>query len=208
MPEEVVGVLVVDDEETIRNVLKRILEGAGYPVVTARDGEEALRILSQQEFELALLDVRMPGISGMELLGKITTDFPDTTVIMVTAVAELQTAVDAMKLDACDYITKPFDRDDLLEKVRKANEKRRHQVEDRRHYLELKKKFMQQTHLMRDQFSELVASLAREHKMLQKMAAAQTRGKNMLSELPPELQNPISSTEEFRDALLRILKRS
>ena len=208
MPKEVVGVLVVDDEETIRTLLKRILEDAGYPVVTASDGEEALRILSQQEFELALLDVRMPGITGLELLGKITTDWPDTGVIMVTAVAELQTAVDAMKLAACDYITKPFDQGDLLEKVRKANEKRRHQIEDRRHYLELKKKFMQQTDLMRDQFSELVASLAREHKMLQKMAAAQPGGKKSLSELPPELQNPIPSVEEFRDALLRILKKS
>jgi DNA-binding NtrC family response regulator len=208
MPKEVVGVLVVDDEETIRVLLKRILEEAGYPVVTAGSGEEALRILSQQEFELALLDVRMPGISGLDLLGKISADWPDTGVIMVTAVAELQTAVDAMKLAACDYITKPFDQGDLLEKVRKANEKRRRQIGDRHHYLELKKKFIQQTDLMRDQFKELVASLAREHKMLQKMASTQPKDKNVLSELPPELQKPISSTEEFRDALLRILKRS
>jgi len=208
MPKEVIGVLVVDDEETIRVLLKRILEEAGYPVVAARDGEDALRILSQQEFELALLDVKMPGISGMDLLAKITTDWSDTGAIMVTAIADIQTAVDAMKLGACDYITKPFNRDDLLEKVRKANEKRRRQAEDRRHYVDLKKKFMQQTDLMRNQFSELVASLAREHKMLQKMASAQPGGKGALSELPPELQKPISSAEEFRDALLRILKRS
>lgn len=208
MSKEVAGVLVVDDEETIRTLLKRILEEAGYPVVTACDGEEALRILSQQGFELALLDVKMPGVSGMELLGKITADWPDTGALMVTAVADTQTAVDAMKLGACDYITKPFDRDDLLEKVRKANEKRRRQAEDRHHYLELKKKFTQQTQLMRDQFNELVASLAREHKLLQKMAAAQPGGKGALSELPPELQKPISSVEEFRDALLHILKRS
>ena len=207
MPKEVVGVLVVDDEETIRTVLKRILEEGGYPVVAAGDGEEALRLLSQQGFELALLDVRMPGVSGMDLLGKITTDWPDTGVIMVTAVADTQNAVDAMKLGACDYITKPFNRDDLLEKVRKANEKRRRQAEDRHHYLELKKKFMQQTDLMRGQFGELVSSLAREHKMLQKMASSQP-GKGGLTELPPELQKPISSIEEFRDALLRILNRS
>jgi len=208
MPKEVVGVLVVDDEETIRNVLKRILEDAGYPVVTAGSGEEALRILSQQGFELALLDVRMPGMSGLDLLGKISVDWPDTGVIMVTAVAELQTAVEAMKLGAYDYITKPFNREELVEKVRKANEKRKHQLQDRHHYQELKKRFMQQTDLMRDQFSELVASLAREHKMLQKMASTQAGGKKSLSELPLELQNPISSTEEFRAALLRILKKS
>ena len=208
MPKEVVGVLVVDDEETIRAVLKRILEDAGYPVVTAGSGEEALRILSQQGFELALLDVRMHGITGLDLLGKISVDWPDTGVIMVTAVAKLQTAVDAMKLGAQDYITKPFNQEELVEKVRKANEKRKRQSEDQRHYVELKKRFMQQTDLMRNQFTELVASLAREHKMLQKMASAQPKSKNMLSELPPELQNPISSTEEFRDALLRILKKS
>ncbi len=141
MPKEVVGVLVVDDEETIRTLLKRILESAGYPVVTAGDGEEALRILSQQGFELALLDVRMPGITGLELLGKITTDWPDTGVIMVTAVAELQTAVEAMKLGAYDYLTKPFNREELVEKVRKANDKRKRQTEDRHHYQELKKRF-------------------------------------------------------------------
>ena len=207
MPEEVVGVLVVDDEETIRTLLKLTLEEAGYRTAIAGGGEEALRMLSQQGFGLALLDIKMPGISGMDLLGKITTDWPDTGAIMVTAVADTQMAVDAMKLGACDYITKPLHRDDLLERVRKANEKRRHQTEDRRHYLELKKKFMQQTQLMRDQFSELVASLAREHKMLQQMASGQPR-KGALTELPPELQQPIPSVGEFRDALLRVLKRS
>ena len=208
MAGEQVRILVVDDEETVRNLLQRILEEAGYNVTSAADGEEALYQVYQGETEVVLLDIKMPGMSGIEVLGKISTDWPDTCVIMVTAVVDTQTAVEALKMGAYDYITKPFNQNDVLQKVQKAIAKWNQQLQEKRHYLQLKERFTEQTQRMQEQFNELVNSLAREHKLLHEMSTRQARGgKSLLSELPPELQEPISSIEEFRDALLRILKK-
>jgi len=86
MTQEQVRLLVVDDEESVRNLLQRILEGAGYQVTTAANGKEALYKVSLGEVELVLLDIKMPDMSGIEVLGKLTADSPDTCAIMVTSV--------------------------------------------------------------------------------------------------------------------------
>jgi len=116
-------VLVVDDEESVRIILQRFLKEAGYDVVTAADGQEALDKVSELKVRVVLSDVKMPGMSGIEVLRKLTADYPDICVIMATAVVDTQTAVEAMKLGAYDYVTKPFNRDDLVIRVRKAIEK-------------------------------------------------------------------------------------
>ena len=116
-------ILVVDDEESVRILLKRTLTEAGYDVVTAANGQEALDKVSQLQVRVVLSDIKMPGISGIEVLRKLTADHPDICVIMATAVTDTQTAIDIMKLGAYDYISKPFNRDDLLMRVRKAIEK-------------------------------------------------------------------------------------
>ncbi len=123
---EQVRILVVDDEPAVRLVLQRILEGLGYHVVTAANGQEALDKIPQLNIRVVLLDIMMPGMSGMEVLQQITTNWPETCVIMVTAVADAQTAIEAMKLGAYDYITKPFMRDDVAQKVQEAISKWRH----------------------------------------------------------------------------------
>ncbi len=123
---EQVRILVVDDEVAVRLVLQRILEGLGYHVVTAANGQEALDKIPQLNIRVVLLDIMMPGMSGMEVLQQITTNWPETCVIMVTAVADAQTATEAMKLGAYDYITKPFMRDDVARKVKEAISKWRH----------------------------------------------------------------------------------
>ncbi len=203
------NILVVDDDEAMRNLLKRILEKAGYHVATAADGMDALYKASLGEGNVVLLDIKMPGMSGMEVLSKLVTESSDYCVIMMTAVADMQTAVDAFKLGAYDYITKPFDAEGVKEKVRIAIEKWHRQTKDRQRYLQLSKSFTEQTQRTREQFEELVLSLAREYKLLYKFAARQPDGgKSMLSKLPDELREPISSIEGFRDALLKILKRS
>ena len=126
---------------------------------------------------------------------------------MVTAVANVQTAVEAMKLGAYEYITKPFDQDEMLHKIRLATEKWQEQLQDKHSYLQIEQNITEQTRQMQDNFAELVNSLTREHRLLQQLAAKQGRGgKSLLSGLPPELQEPIASVEEFRNALLRILK--
>ena len=207
MSGEQVRILVVDDEETVRNLLRRTLEDIGYNVLAVPNGEEALVRMDQQEFEIVFLDIKMPGISGIEVLGKITADWPDTCVIMATGVSDAQTAVEAMKLGAYDYITKPFNRDDLVHKVQRAIEKRGLQLKNKRLMLELHRSVKEQSERMQSQFNALVNSLAREHKLLHELAARQPgSAKALLSKLPPELREPIDSFDEFRDALLKVLR--
>lgn len=117
------GILIVDDEESVRTLLERILIEAGYSVVTAANGQEALDKVSLGHFSIVLSDINMPGMSGMEVLRKLNVDYPDICVIMTTAVTDAQTAVEAMKLGAYDYITKPFNRDDLVMRIGKAIDK-------------------------------------------------------------------------------------
>ena len=200
-------VMVVDDEETVRSLLQRTLEEAGYDVDTAANGEEALDRMSQLSIGVVFLDVKMPGMSGMEVLAKLTADWPDTCVIMATAVGDAQTVVEAMKIGAYDYITKPFSRDDVILKLRRALEKRDLQLKNKRFMHELQQSVKGQSERMQSQFNELVSSLAREHKLLHELASRQPGGgKALLSKLPPELQQPMYSVEEFRDALIRVLR--
>jgi len=200
-------VMVVDDEETVRSLLQRTLEEAGYNVVTAANGEEALDKMSQLSIGVVFLDIKMPGMSGIEVLGKLTADWPDTCVIMVTAVLDAQTAVEAMKMGAYDYITKPFSHDDVILKLCRALEKRDLQLKNKRFMRELQQSVKEQSERMQSQFNELVSSLAREHKLLHELAARQPGGgKELLSKLPLELREPAYSVEEFRDALIRVLR--
>ncbi len=209
MAGELGGVLVVDDEENVRNLLQRVLKEAGYDVVTAANGQEALDKVLQLKIELVLLDIKMPGMSGIEVLRQVTTNWPDVCVVMATAVGDAQTAVEAMKLGAYDYITKPFNRDDVILKVRRAVEKRHLLLENERHRLDLEKRVGEQAQQLQQQFADLVETLAREHKLLYKLAEHQRGGiKSLLKRLPKELQEPMSSVEEFREALIRILRRS
>ena len=200
-------VLVVDDEEAVRTLLQRVLEDAGYDAITAAGGEEALGKMSMLDIGVVFLDIRMPGMSGIEVLGKLSVDWPDTCVIIATAVVDTHTAVKAMKMGAYDYITKPFNRDDVLLKLRRAIEKRDFLLRNRSFLLELQQSVKEQSERMQVQFNELVSSLAREHRLLHELAAKQPEGgKTLLSKLPRQLQEPMYSIEEFRDALIRILR--
>ena len=209
MTGEQVRVLVVDDEEGVRNLLQRILGEPGYQVTTAADGKEALYKVSLGEVEVVLLDIKMPGMSGMEVLSKLTADSPDICAIMVTSIVDTETAIEAMKMGAYDYIIKPFDRDDVLQKVLAAIEKWKRRLKEKQRYLQLQESITEKTQRMQEQFTELISSLAREHKLMRDLAGRQAGGgKELLSKLPKELQEPISSVEEFRDVLLRILRRA
>ncbi len=178
-------------------------------MVTAADGQEALDKMSELEIEVVLLDIKMPVMSGIEVLKQLTAYYPDTCVIMVTAVGDAQTAVETMKLGAYDYIIKPFKPADMVLTVQRAIEKRNLWLENKRQRVKLEKRISEQTKQLQELFAELVETLAREHKLLYRLKESQPKGgKPFLSKLPPELQEPMSSIEEFRDALLRILRRS
>jgi two-component system NtrC family response regulator len=117
-------VLVVDDDESLRRVTQMQLEEAGYETFTAADGALALRIIEEKEPALVVTDLKMPGMSGIELLRLLRSQYPDTTVIMITAFGTVQNAVEAMKAGAYDYITKPIDYDELLLILDRAMERR------------------------------------------------------------------------------------
>jgi DNA-binding NtrC family response regulator len=117
--------LVVDDEEPQRMMLAKILGRAGFQVVTAADGTEALSSLKDAPFDLMLTDQRMPSMDGLELLERVRRTRPELPIILMTAYGTVSTAVEAMKRGASDYLTKPFERDELLVVVEKAIRHRR-----------------------------------------------------------------------------------
>jgi len=106
-------IVVVDDDESLRRVVQFQLQQAGYDVIAEPGGAQALQALQQSPRDLVITDLRMPGLSGLELLRKIRTDFPEVSVIIVTAFGTVETAVDAMKAGAYDYITKPVNPEEL-----------------------------------------------------------------------------------------------
>jgi len=114
--------LVVDDEHLIRWSLEQNLRKQGYDILTAGTGEDALKIVREEQPELVLLDIQLPGISGLEVLEKIKEFDEDIIVIMVTAHGGLETAVNAMRMGAYDYINKPFNLDEMAIVIRKALE--------------------------------------------------------------------------------------
>lgn len=116
-------ILVVDDEVNIRNALVTMLEKKGYRVRGAGTGEEALRHLDETRPNLVITDLRMPGIGGMEFLRRLKAKWPDTEVVVMTAFGSIDTAVEAMRLGAHDYLTKPIDRERFTVIVEKALER-------------------------------------------------------------------------------------
>jgi nucleotide-binding universal stress UspA family protein/CheY-like chemotaxis protein len=110
-------ILVVDDELIVRDSIKEWLEDEGFSVDMAASGPEALDKLSAKSYHLMLTDIKMPGMDGVELLKNAHKRFPDLTVIMMTAYATVETAIEALKIGALDYLLKPFDPEILVDKV-------------------------------------------------------------------------------------------
>jgi DNA-binding NtrC family response regulator len=117
--------MLVDDEERFLSTTKKLLARKGYDVLTAASGLEALEILASQTVHVVILDVKMPGMDGMETLQEIKRRFPLVEVIMLTGHATIESAVEGLKSGATDYLVKPTDMDVLLEKAVEAFEKRK-----------------------------------------------------------------------------------
>jgi two-component system response regulator PilR (NtrC family) len=117
-------VLVVDDEENIREVLSNYLESMNYEVQTAEDGQDALDKYRKGDFDLIISDLLMPNIDGLELLKRIRNIDKEVIFLMITGYPSIETAVDAIKKGAYDYITKPFHMEDVKLRIERAFEKR------------------------------------------------------------------------------------
>ncbi len=110
----------MDDEDALRTVLSSELEGEGYQVASAADGQEAITILTTKEFDLILLDIKMPNVDGFEVLKFVKERHPRTKVVMLTGFADLKNAIESKKLGAEDFVSKPYDLVDLLTTVERV----------------------------------------------------------------------------------------
>jgi two-component system, NtrC family, response regulator HydG len=124
-------ILVVDDEEVIRDSCRQTLERSHYRVETAKNGIEALRALQQKAVDLVILDLKMPGLDGMEFLRRVRSDSPDLDVVVITGYSSVGSVVECMRLGAYDYLPKPFDAESLRLVVARAIEKRLLALENR-----------------------------------------------------------------------------
>jgi len=106
-------ILIIDDDQAIRTTLQRVLEREGYDVVAAFDGEEGVEAADRESPDLILLDLGLPGIDGIEALRRIKQNEPDIAAIMITAEGSIESAVSAMKAGARNYVTKPFNTDEI-----------------------------------------------------------------------------------------------
>ncbi len=114
------SILIIDDELSMREFLKILLDKEGYKISTAADAHRALQLMETHDFDLAISDIRMPGMSGLELLSALKLQKPDMPVIMITAFASPDDAVTAMRNDAFDYITKPFNVEEIKKVIKAA----------------------------------------------------------------------------------------
>ena len=152
-------ILIVDDEATIRRLLRQKLTSLGYHCEEACSSEEALGKLKTYTADLIMLDMKMPGKSGMDLLPELKASYPDTAVIMATAVAESNLAIQCMRLGADDYITKPFNLDEVVLNVEKTFEKQMLEQQIREYQEHLHQKVEQQTIEIRTLFLNSIEAL-------------------------------------------------
>ena len=151
--------LIVDDEAPIRKLLCQKLSREGYLCEEAGDAEQVLNALATGSIALVILDIKMPGKSGIELLPEIKSDYPDTAVIMATAVTEINVAIQCLKQGADDYLCKPFNLDELSLAVQRALERRRLQLELRQYQEYLEGKIEEQTAEIRKLFLGAIEAL-------------------------------------------------
>ncbi len=117
-------ILVAEDEDITLKHLLATLKGEGYQVFGTGNGKKALETLEKEPFDVLVADIKMPGLSGIELLEQVKERYPETEVIIMTGFGSIGSAVDAMRKGAYDYITKPFDLDEVILKVRKIQDQK------------------------------------------------------------------------------------
>jgi len=154
-------ILIVDDEETIRLALRKFLRSRGYEVEIAGSGDQALECLARESFSLMLCDVRMPGMTGVQVVPQARALDPDLAIIMLTAVNDAATATEVLSAGATDYLMKPVELADLQQAVDRALNKRAEQIEQRR----LDK-------LIREEVALRTAELEREKESLRLMSVS------------------------------------
>lgn len=152
-------ILAVDDEPYVRDLVCRWLKGRGYACDQAPSAEAAWEYLQTHEVDLVVLDVNMPGRSGLELLGDIKETYPDTAALMMTAIGEAKTVIQALTRGAFGYLIKPVESEELVFQVRSGLERRQLLMERRNHTRDLEEKVRQQTLEIREAHEETIHRL-------------------------------------------------
>jgi len=142
--------LFIDDEQSVRKVLSISLRKEGYEVLTAENGEKGLEVFTRETPPIALVDIRMPGMDGIEVLRRIKEINPETEVIIITGYGDMDSVIRALKLDASDFLTKPIKDEVLLIALKRAQEK-----------LALKRKIGEYTHYLEDLVKERTREIQR-----------------------------------------------
>lgn len=166
-------ILVVDDEKNIRLYMEHLLQRDGYEVKTAENGEIALSFIATEEFDIVLLDLMMPGINGLEVLTNLHECCPETVVILLTAYASLETAVEALRHGAHDYLFKPSQAKDLRESIRKGLQKRQQVLQQRALFAQLEQNLI-------SSLAKLRASTNVEHVRTTTLEANQSQKEQLL----------------------------
>ncbi|MEW5944971.1 MAG: sigma-54 dependent transcriptional regulator, partial [bacterium] len=135
------SVLVVDDKENVRKLLSAQLREDGFDVDAAAGGEEALEMFAERAYDVVITDMRMPGMTGLEVIGRVREISPDTAVLVITAFADVDNAIAAMKAGAADYLKKPFKLEEIRAAVEKAMQAGRLMRENRLLRAEIEKKY-------------------------------------------------------------------
>jgi len=159
MPDQQETLLIVDDEAAIRNLLRQKLSREGYQCEEADAAEQTMNTLATSPIALVILDIKMPGKSGIELLPEIKSVHPDTAVIMATAVNDINVAIQCLKQGADDYLCKPFNLEEVSLAVQRALEKRRLKLEIREYQQFLEEKVEEQTGEIRKIFLGAIEAL-------------------------------------------------
>lgn len=192
-------ILVVDDETAVRRLLKQMLSTRGYSCLEAGNADEALVQLEDNSIGLVLLDIKMPGKSGAQLLPEIRASYPDTALIMATAMTDTDIAIECMKQGAYDYITKPFNLDDVAMSVKRALEKRRLELENRDYQQHLEQKVTEQAEKIRASFLNAITSLAYALEAKDKYTSGHSvRVAEMSVAISREMALPEEDTEKIR----------
>jgi putative two-component system response regulator len=178
-----VTILVVDDESCVREVVARLLAADGYRSVQAAAAQAAWKCLHAQPVHLITLDIRMPDVSGIELLPQIVKEFPDTPVIMMTGVEETQTAIEALTHGACAYLAKPVTREALRREVRAALLRRQLVIDSRQYTLRLEEKVREQTVAIRSAHEETIHRLLSASLWRDEETGTHLRRSGLLAEL-------------------------
>ena len=167
------SILIIDDDESTRKSLSLIFDKKGYGAETARTGQEAINKARERFFNLALLDIRLPDMEGIELLAPLKEMHPDMVLVMVTAHASLETALRALNEGASGYITKPLNMDEVLAKIKEALEKQHLILENKRLYQEALRELVE-----RKRAEEEIRRRNRELTLLNRVIAASAADSN------------------------------